>query len=349
MLNTKYSSAVDNDELLKLGEIELTLEANINIESADSEYGVFNFALPTGTAYKSDIPIGCNSTTLATEGVTPAPSIYNLITFLVPQGKTAHLRLMNKYKISEIRNGRTIYFSTTSPHDAGNYHLDLSELKYLPLDAFSISRAELTDITGSINDLNPDIRNISIYCSSGASRKNTNIYGDLSKFTNLRRIQLTKMQKITGNINNMPFYHTDNDTAAAIIINTTNIEVDLSWLSDKDLSGLAYLQICSPITQDGVLNKSLITGDLSNIPSTLPTTIRHIAFNGTDVTGDVSLLAKYTGVIYLELAGSKVSGDITDVVTNCTKLLQLTLPSTVTITDEQKTTLTNRGCTVTIG
>ena len=67
------------------------------------------------------------------------------------------------------------------------------------------------------------------------------------------------------------------------------------------------------------------------------------------MNGDIASLANCTAITQLDLVNTKVSGDITNIVTNLTKLTNLSIPPTVTITDAQKKTLTDRGCTITIG
>ena len=91
-----------------------------------------------------------------------------------------------------------------------------------------------------------------------------------------------------------------------------NVKLDLS--SIKDLVNMGYL-VVSPSTQ---------------------------------VSGDIANLANMTSMTNLSLGGTQVSGDITDIVTNLTKLRSLSIPIAVTITDAQKKTLTDRGCTVVI-
>lgn len=63
---------------------------------------------------------------------------------------------------------------------------------------------------------------------------------------------------------------------------------------------------------------------------------------------DVSVLSTLVNLTKLDISGTNISGDMTSLVNNLTKLKTLRIPKAVTITDEQKKTLTDRGCTVSI-
>lgn len=64
--------------------------------------------------------------------------------------------------------------------------------------------------------------------------------------------------------------------------------------------------------------------------------------------GDVSALSTLVNLTKLDIGETNISGDMTSLVNNLTKLKTLIIPKAVTITDEQKKTLTDRGCTVSI-
>lgn len=71
-----------------------------------------------------------------------------------------------------------------------------------------------------------------------------------------------------------------------------------------------------------------------------------ILADSPQVSGEISSLSAMTALTTLNLANTQVSGDIQTIIDNCTKLTSLSIPRTVTITDAQKQTLTDRGCTV---
>ena len=86
----------------------------------------------------------------------------------------------------------------------------------------------------------------------------------------------------------------------------------------------------------------------SGVLDDIPKTATYLGFDNTQVTGDISNLKDMVGITYLGLKGTQVTGDITELVNNMTKLTTISIPSKVTITDAQKKTLTDRGCTVII-
>lgn len=73
-----------------------------------------------------------------------------------------------------------------------------------------------------------------------------------------------------------------------------------------------------------------------------------LQIGNTSVTGDISSLASLTKLTYLNITNTSVTGDVQVCIDNMPLLKTLKIPKTVTITDEQKKTLTDRGCTITI-
>lgn len=120
---------------------------------------------------------------------------------------------------------------------------------------------------------------------------------------------------------------------------------DLSHTKDVigDISFISNLKNLVTLNLTGNIH---VSGDISSLANI--TILREIYLEGTNVSGDISSLANLINLTSLKLGGTNVSGDISNIVTNLTKLNVLTIPSTVIITDEQKKTLTDRGCTVTI-
>lgn len=102
---------------------------------------------------------------------------------------------------------------------------------------------------------------------------------------------------------------------------------DLSEL--KNMSSLTILY----------LTGNAITGDINNLV-TLPLTSIQLSRN--NIVGDISVLASMTNVTSINLEKTKVTGNVTSIIDNCTKLKEFRIPPTVTITDEQKQILTDR-------
>lgn len=122
----------------------------------------------------------------------------------------------------------------------------------------------------------------------------------------------------------------------------------IAYFDISELKYLTNLQILSIFAYDlaviGQRNK--IYGDISSLSNLMK--LEQLAINNSSVAGDISSLSNLTMLKKLDLGLTYVTGDITDIVNNCTKLVNLSIPAAVTITDEQKKTLTDRGCTVII-
>ena len=76
--------------------------------------------------------------------------------------------------------------------------------------------------------------------------------------------------------------------------------------------------------------------------------------NGIPVKATTEELASYfsssnSSVDTINIGYEDVTGDIEPIIEKCTSLKELRIPPTVTITDAQKKTLTDRGCTIYIG
>lgn len=118
-------------------------------------------------------------------------------------------------------------------------------------------------------------------------------------------------------------------------------------LYDDNIKGdLSLFKTYTPKLTWIALQNTAITGDISNL-STL-TSLTLVYLSNTKVTGDISSLSSLTKLTHLSIAAPGVTGDITEIVNNLTALKELTITSKITITDEQKATLTNRGCTINI-
>ena len=138
-------------------------------------------------------------------------------------------------------------------------------------------------------------------------------------------------------------YSTDLTYIKNNYLNTRMPEYHNAGKTNGDISSLSNLTKLTVI----IFDNTSVSGDISSLSNL--TNLTNISLGNTSVSGDISSLSNNTGLTNLSLYGTSVSGDITDIVTNLTQLTQLTIPKTVTITDAQKQTLTDRGCTVYIG
>lgn len=89
-----------------------------------------------------------------------------------------------------------------------------------------------------------------------------------------------------------------------------------------------------------------VTGDIGAL-STL-TNLTSLGLIRSNVTGDIGALSTLTRLNNLQIQRTNVTGDIGPIIEKCTSLKQLQISTTVTITDEQKKILTDRGCSIRI-
>ena len=109
-----------------------------------------------------------------------------------------------------------------------------------------------------------------------------------------------------------------------------------------DISSLSSMPKLISVT----ISYASVTGDISSFSSMSRLTTLNVS--DTHVTGDISSLSSMSQLITLNVADTNVTGDISSIINNLTALKKLVISTKITITDEQKTTLTNRGCTVII-
>lgn len=138
------------------------------------------------------------------------------------------------------------------------------------------------------------------------------------------------------------------------------------WHSNNIRLNLDDLKYCGNLRSISIpCTKNVINGNLKNVNEGITSLaisynkdlddISHLtALTSLDLKQsnlskrDVSALSTLVNLTNLDISETNISGDMTSLVNNMTKLKTLIIPNTVTITDEQKKTLTDRGCTVTI-
>lgn len=182
----------------------------------------------------------------------------------------------------------------------------------------------------------------------GAIENKENSYGSANKYFSIDDLKystdLIHIRNNYGSARDSKWHNagkTNGDISS--LSNLTNLNVvNLSNTSvSGDISSLGNLTNLTSIS----LGNTSVSGNISSL-SNLTNLTRLLLDNNHNISGDISSLSNLTNLNYLSLFGSSVSGDITDIVTNLTKLTYLALPKTVTITDAQKKTLTDRGCNI---
>lgn len=213
--------------------------------------------------------------------------------------------------------------ATIAPQYTNGYTsltIDLDDLKH-----DSNIRVVRGGLRGSINNLKSSM--VALVNTEG-----TSVTGDLAAFLNenpnVTTVELPDCTGVTGTIRTV-----SSGMTQFIVTNNSNVTGDLSVF--KDCAGLVSLNA----------NNGGFSGDISALAN--KTSLKSLSLRDNKrVTGDISTLASDTALEGVNLSLTGVTGDITSIVANCTNLKSLYIPTGVTITDAQKTTLTSRGCTV---
>ena len=148
--------------------------------------------------------------------------------------------------------------------------------------------------------------------------------------------------KYCGNLRSISIPCTEN----VINGNLKNVNEGITSLAiryNKDLDDISHL---TALTSLDLRRSNLSKRDVSAL-STL-VNLTNLNISETNISGDVSALSTLVNLTNLDIGRINISGDATSLVNNMTKLKNLRIPNTITITDEQKKTLTDRGCTVII-
>ncbi len=154
---------------------------------------------------------------------------------------------------------------------------------------------------------------------------------DLLVFEKLMYLDLSGDTAVTGDIKRLSRLL---GSLKTILLSDTKITGDIRSLNSTHR--LAQLN----------LHNTSVTGDISQLGEMRM--LEKLDLSQTLIDGDISSLRNLHSLKALDLIGTKVTGDAKVFVDNMLSLSELRISNTVTITDEQKKTLTDRGCTVTI-
>lgn len=354
MFKIKYLQIVNNDELPKPGDLTLTLYGTTAIDSPSlfiigfNKAGAsINFSKPT----LAQVNGRNNMTSVSTIKTTTNTDTINL---QVSANDTVDITV-NKYYLSAI----TQVSVRSDSQDLGYVKADLiNDFRYSPLNTFSIYRSNnliYCDFDNIPDNYMPTINSLTV---GGPNVKGTPSFDDLvcknitERFALINTACTGDFHVVANNVTNLQFNYTNNlniivdsvPTACLyfLIQHAKKLTCDLSVF--KEIKTIMQLDLSYGANVQPSTYK--VTGDISNLASLKY--LKSMTLAGSEITGDISVFGNMPNLISAYFYTPNISGDVTDIVTNCTKLTYLLIPSSVTITDEQKTTLTNRGCTVVI-
>lgn len=262
-LITKLSGRVSNSELLRLGEIRITIDKEISPSSKSRSLDITvnkDTAIEiVGEGYFTDESLSANkgkSIVLSQGNNTVYVSNDNVI-----------LAVLNKYNIEKLYFEHVDNISISS--DAKHKHFDLSSFKY----CMSLTDLVLpnTSTTGDLSEIS-NLTNLTyLYLS------NTLITGDLSSLKNLSSLLNITIESIaiTGDLSSLSGL----TSLTTVNLTGTAITGDLS-----SLSGLTLL--------NGILaERTQITGNLSSLSGL--TKLTRLYLRVTNTSGDTSALRCY--------------------------------------------------------
>ena len=217
-------------------------------------------------------------------------------------------------------------------NDEGEVEFDISKIASLQVGIQDNVNPDYTSATNLTCDLN-HLKGRTQVNKINMPLANNNVKLDLSSIkdlVNMRYLVVFPSTQVTGDIANLANMTSIIDLG----LNNTQVTGDITNLAN--MTSTIYLN----------LRSTQVSGNITNLANMKSMT--NLSLSNTQVSGNIANLANLTSMTNLGLSGTQVSGDITNIVTNLTKLRYLSLPKAVTITDAQKKTLTDRGCTVRI-
>ena len=232
-LVTKLNGSVDNNELLKIGEIRIKVESVESPTKDTQGFGV-SFTEPTTVEIVGD---GYFTDNNLTENKGKSMVVSNLQGVIVSQATTVSIR--NKYKLSAIN----VFIPSGNPYGI-NKVLNIEDLKYsTSLNSLNLSNMQASGDIASLKSLTS---------LSTLILRLTQVSGDIANLQNLTALTTLDISNanISGNITNLR-----NLTALTTldISNATKVEGDIANL--RNLTALTKLFI----------SNTNVSGDITNI------------------------------------------------------------------------------------
>lgn len=231
-LVTKLNGSVNNNELLKIGEMRIKVESVESPTKSTQGFGC-SFSEPTTLEIIGD---GYFTNETLTANLGKSKTVSNEIEVFVSEATTISVR--GKYSLSSL----TLITNNIKPYGS-NKVLNIDDLKYSP----NLKKIEIPNVQafGDIASLANKATLVSL------NMENTKLTGNIEAIKNdtaLNKLNLSGTS-VTGDIANLK--------------NLANLK-DLN-LSDTQIAGnIAQLEPCSKITN--LLAPNNVTGDLSKLP-----------------------------------------------------------------------------------
>ena len=257
MFKTVYPQSVDNDNLLKIGEMRIDINPSNNVTQ-------FYCSASDGISKKS---VKNGYITNEAGNVNNGNTSDSARVFLSPSSTA--LIIDNKYKLNELQ----VILSN-------NVSIDLSDLRYT--DTMTKLNLKNSKVSGSLSDISNMTNLISLILS------NTNVSGSLSDISNMANMQSLDLSStnVSGSLSDI----SNMTNLISLLLNNTNVTGDLSELpamlttfsNYKGSIGGRLSSLRNIINLTHVEIGKYVTGDISDIDSltklnslTIPSTITH--------------------------------------------------------------------------
>ena len=262
-LVTKLNGVVDNDSLLKIGEMRVGFVKVANPETNVQAISV-GVSEPTilkivGDGYFTDKTLSENKGKQITVGEDTSMAVYAVFV----SNNDTQVSIQNKYNILQLNK----YYSSNAKG---------SDLIVINLDDFKYSSL-LTSLIIPNTQVSGDIANLKNLTALTALNLNaTQVSGDIANLKNLTALTTLNLSNIqvSGDIANLK-----NLTAlTALNLNATQVSGDISAL--KNLTALTTLNLSS--------TTSVLTGDIGVLNKITKLTI--VGVSNSNLTGDLALI-----------------------------------------------------------
>lgn len=283
-LITKLNGSVDNNELLRVGEMRIKVESVESPTKDTQGFGVA-FTEPTTVEIVGD---GYFTDKTLTENKGKSMVVSSLQGAIVSQATTVAIR--NKYKLRSLN----VYIPSGTPYGK-NKVLNIEDLKY----STSLVSLNLVSVQAS-----GDIANLkSLTALTTLALNNIKIYGDISNLKNLTSLASLDLSEtnISGDISNLK----NLTNLTRLLLSGTKVAGDIVNL--KNFINLKEIKL--PRTQ--------ISGDIANLKNLTNLTTLVLSNTQVPLTGDIGQLNSLSNCTDMSLQYNKLTGDLAMIPSNC--------------------------------
>lgn len=283
-LITKLNGSVDNNELLRVGEMRIKVES-VGSPTKDTQGFGVSFIEPTTVEIVGD---GYFTDNTLTENKGKSMVVSSLQGAIVSQATTVAIR--NKYKL----NGLNVFIPSGNPYGK-NKVLNIDDLKY----STSLSSLNLASMQAS-----GDIANLkSLTALITLVLGETKVVGDIANLKNLTNLTALNIARtnVSGDISNLK----NLKNLTILLLSNTKVAGDIVNL--KDLTNLTEIK----------LSNTQISGNIANLKNL--SNLKSLSLFNTQVplTGDIGQLNALSNCTEMSLQYNKLTGDLATIPSNC--------------------------------